>query len=316
MMRAEPHIPVLCDQVIAAMNPQDGGVYVDGTFGAGGYTRALLQSAECRVIGIDRDPGVRPFAENISSEFGDRFSLVEGRFSDMVSLLKSMGIKKVSGIVLDIGVSSMQLDQPERGFSFAHDGPLDMRMGADGMSARDVVNEYGEKELADILFIYGEEKASRRIARAVLKAREEAPIETTGQLADLIRSVVRSSPKEKKDPATRSFQALRIFVNEELKELEQVLNAAEAMLCEGGRLVVVTFHSLEDRIVKRFLQEKSGRIGQSRHIPEQDAPRATFSLLYRKALVADEAESAANPRARSAKLRAAIRTAAPVEESM
>ncbi|MBY0354602.1 MAG: 16S rRNA (cytosine(1402)-N(4))-methyltransferase RsmH, partial [Rickettsiales bacterium] len=292
----------------------DGEVYVDGTMGAGGYTRGILDAAKCQVMAIDRDPSVQGFADQLTATYAERFQFLPGRFGEMASLLGARGLSHVNGIVLDIGVSSMQLDEATRGFSFKVDGPLDMRMSGDGPTAADVVNGYDEKDLADIIYIYGEEKASRRIARAIVRKREEQLIERTSELANIIRSVVRSSKFEKKDPATRTFQALRIYVNEELKELELALHAALSLLSPEGRLVVVVFHSLEDRIVKRFFAEQSRTdAGVSRHIPAalSDAKKLqpNLRLLTKKALSPSDNEMQENPRSRSAKLRAAVRTA-------
>lgn len=307
------HSPVMLDEVLALLAPVEGEIYVDGTFGAGGYTRGILEAADCRVVAIDRDPTVSPMAYALQQNYASRFDFILGRFGDMEALLAAHGVEKVNGIVLDIGVSSMQIDQSERGFSFREDGPLDMRMSGEGLSAADIVNRYEEKDLADILFIYGEEKASRRIARAIVRHREEQAFERTGELANLVRSIVHVSPKEKKDPATRTFQALRIYVNEELKELERALEAAERLLAPHGRLIVVVFHSLEDRIVKHFFAERSRTdAGVSRHIPmafsQATATKQTFTLLTKKAVLPGEDEMQRNPRARSAKLRAAART--------
>lgn len=305
------HSPVMLAEVLQNLAPAAGEIYVDGTFGAGGYTRGILNAADCKVIAIDRDPTVTPTVEQFRQEYDTRFDFLLGRFGDMEALLAAHGVHQVDGIVLDIGVSSMQLDQSERGFSFKEDGPLDMRMSGEGLSAADIVNRYEEKDLADILFIYGEERESRRIARAIVKKREEQAIERTGELANIVRSVVRVSPKEKKDPATRTFQALRIYVNEELKELERALDAAVRLLAPKGRLVVVVFHSLEDRIVKRFLAERSRTdAGVSRHMPmsTQEAAKPSFELLTKKAVLPGDEEMQRNPRARSAKLRAAVRT--------
>lgn len=305
------HSPVMLTEVLRSLAPVAGEIYVDGTFGAGGYTRGILSSADCKVVAIDRDPTVISAVAQLKTEYTTRFDFLLGRFGDMEALLAAHGVTQVNGIVLDIGVSSMQLDQSERGFSFKEDGPLDMRMSGEGLSAADIVNRYEEKDLADILFIYGEERESRRIARAIVKKREEQAIERTGELASLVRSVVRTSPKEKKDPATRTFQALRIYVNEELKELERALDAAERLLAPKGRLVVVVFHSLEDRIVKRYLAERSRTdAGVSRHMPVLHAEpvKPAFELLTKKTVLPGEEEMQRNPRARSAKLRAAMRT--------
>lgn len=311
------HSPVMLAEVLQSIAPAKGEIYVDGTFGAGGYTRGILNAADCKVIAIDRDPTVTPTVEQFKKEFDTRFDFLLGRFGDMEALLAAHGVRQVDGIVLDIGVSSMQLDQSERGFSFKEDGPLDMRMSGEGLSAADIVNRYEEKDLADILFIYGEERESRRIARAIVKKREEQAIERTGELANIIRSVVRVSPKEKKDPATRTFQALRIYVNEELKELERALDAAERLLAPKGRLIVVVFHSLEDRIVKRFLAERSRTdAGVSRHLPmsTKEAAKPAFELLTKKAVLPGDEEMQRNPRARSAKLRAAVRTSYNIQQ--
>ena len=301
-------------EVLAALEPRAGGVYVDGTFGAGGYSRAILDAADCQLIAIDRDPTAVARGQALAAERGERFRIIEGRFGDMDVLLESQGIDAVDGVVLDIGVSSMQLDQAERGFSFRHDGPLDMRMGADGPTAADVVNTFDETDLADLIFQYGEERRSRRIARAIVATREGAPFTRTLQLAEAVAGVVRGEPGQ--HPATRTFQALRIHVNDELGELRRGLLAAERLLRPAGRLVVVAFHSLEDRIVKRFLEVRTGKGATgSRHMPMTAAPRApSFRLVHGGAGKASDAETRTNPRARSARLRAAIRTDAPVWE--
>lgn len=306
------HVPVLLSEVAAALAPRDGGVYVDGTFGAGGYSRAILQAADVRVVGIDRDPAAIERGRALQAEFGDRLTLIQGRFGDMDSLLAEAGIGPVDGVALDLGVSSPQIDDPARGFSFRFEGPLDMRMGPDGESAADVVNARDEGELADIIYQLGEERHSRRIARAIVAARAEESIQTTGRLASIVRSVVRKSA-DGIDPATRTFQALRIYVNDELGELRRGLSAAERVLAPGGRLAVVTFHSLEDRMAKRFLRERAGDVPSgSRHMPAAAPERApSFALVSRKAITPSAAEVKANPRARSAKLRVAERTGAP-----
>jgi len=308
--RSAPHLPVLLDAVVRALAPAPGETHVDGTFGAGGYTKAILDKGAARVFAFDRDPDAIQYGETLAASSGGRLTLVPDRFSRMRQALAARGVDSVDGVTLDIGVSSMQLDQPARGFSFQGDGPLDMRMGKDGPSAADFLNHADEQEIADILFHYGEEPKSRRIARAVVAAR---PIERTGQLADIVRKAAGHRPGMKKDPATRTFQAIRIHVNEELTELEGGLEAAERVLAPGGRLAVVTFHSLEDRIVKRFLKSRSGALPSgSRHRPDagSGAPAPTFAGVA-KAVRAGEAEIKANPRARSATLRAARRTAAP-----
>ena len=308
-----PHIPVLLDEVIDALAPAPGAVIVDATFGAGGYTRRILD-AGATVHAFDRDPDAiaagRAWPE--TSENPPRLILHPRRFSEMVASLAEAGLARVDGVVMDIGVSSMQLDQPQRGFAFAADGPLDMRMGQSGPSAADFLNTAPESEIADVLYQYGEERQSRRVARAIVAAR---PLETTGELASVVRKALGHRPGAPKDPATRSFQAIRIHVNAELDELETGLAAAEALLVPGGRLAVVSFHNLEDRIVKQFLREAAGAMGQgSRHLPAA-APRfaPTFAGLA-KAVRPGEAELARNPRSRSATLRAAIRTAAPARE--
>ncbi|QJE72270.1 16S rRNA (cytosine(1402)-N(4))-methyltransferase RsmH [Aerophototrophica crusticola] len=306
------HIPVLRDEVVAALAPRPGAVIVDGTFGAGGYSRALL-AAGCAVYGIDRDPAAIARAESLLAEYPGKLTMVPGRFGDMADLLAARGVTAVDGVALDIGVSSPQIDDPERGFSFRFDGPLDMRMGPDGPSAADLVNTLPEAELADTLWRYGEERLSRRIARAIVERRKTQPFARTGDLADLVRSVVPKS-KDGIDPATRTFQGLRIAVNDELGELERGLEAAERLLAPGGRLAVVTFHSLEDRVVKEFLRARSGNNpAPSRHLPGPAAagPAPTFRLTDRSGTKAGEAELAANPRARSARLRSAERTNAP-----
>lgn len=302
-----PHIPVLLDEVVEAMQPRAGKILVDGTFGAGGYTRALL-SAGASIIAFDRDPSAAQFAAQFSRDLPtDRFRLVERRFSE---LDEETGEGCIDGVVLDIGVSSMQLDQAERGFSFMRDGPLDMRMAADGPTAADLVNEAEPAEIARILFVYGEERESRRIARAIARRREEQPFTRTLELAEFIEKTLGGRRGAKVHPATRSFQAIRIAVNEELAELEAGLAAAERALKTGGRLCVVTFHSLEDRIVKTFFAVRAGRTpAGSRHAPPVETTAApSFQLLFNGAQGASAAELAANPRARSAKLRAAVRT--------
>jgi 16S rRNA (cytosine1402-N4)-methyltransferase len=307
---ASPHIPVLLDEVVHALAIAPGETHVDGTFGAGGYTKAILDKGAARVFAFDRDPDAVQYGEALAAECGGRLTLVPERFSRMRQALAAQGVESVDGVTLDIGVSSMQLDQAARGFSFQADGPLDMRMGQDGQSAADFVNGADEAEIADVLYHYGDEPRSRRIARAIVAAR---PIARTGELAEVVRKAAGHHPGMKKDPATRTFQAIRIHVNEELAELEGGLAAAEQVLGEGGRLAVVTFHSLEDRIVKRFLKERSGNLpARSRHLPDAAAsgPAPTFETVARP-VRAGAAELDANPRARSATLRAARRTAAP-----
>jgi 16S rRNA (cytosine1402-N4)-methyltransferase len=303
------HIPVLARQTFEQLSPH-AGIYIDGTFGAGGHTRAILSVDGTRVIGIDRDRDAIAGGAALVQSSAGRLTLAEDRFSQLESVARGLGHGEVDGVLLDLGVSSMQLDQAERGFSFRHQGPLDMRMGQDGPSAADLVNAASERDLAFIIKTLGEERFARNVARAIVQARGRAPIETTRQLAEIIERVVRSRPGEL-HPATRTFQALRMFVNDELGELVTALGAAERMLAAGGRLVVISFHSLEDRIVKTFLAERSRAPALSRHQPAVAAVAPRFTVLTRKPLVADEEEVSRNPRARSAKLRAAERTAAP-----
>lgn len=318
MTGGEPHIPVMLDEVLSHLAPSGGmlrgGLYIDGTFGNGGYSRAIL-AAGGRVIGIDRDPDAIANARALAEGSGGALRLIGGRFSELDSHVRALGHEKVDGVVLDIGVSSMQLDQAERGFSFRHDGPLDMRMEKAGPSAADVVNGFSKADLQRIIAALGEERKAGYVAHAIVKAREEAPIATTAALAAIVEFAVGKKQGDRIHPATRTFQALRIFVNRELDELGQALHAAENILDEGGRLVVVTFHSLEDRIVKKFLRERARTsAGGSRHLPAADAAAPTFEELTRGALCATQAESAANPRARSAKLRAARRLGGATHE--
>jgi 16S rRNA (cytosine1402-N4)-methyltransferase len=304
----QPHISVMLPEVLDALAAQPGQTVVDGTFGAGGYSRAILETG-ASVVAFDRDPSAARFAAPLTAAGG--FRLIEDRFSAMAERL---GEGSVDGVALDLGVSSMQLDEADRGFSFMRDGPLDMRMGADGPTAADLVNTLEKEELARIFFVYGEERESRRVASFILRRRTEQPFTRTLDLAEVIERSLGGRRGAKTHPATKSFQALRIAVNEELSELEAGLLAAEKVLKPGGRLAVVTFHSLEDRIVKSFLTERAGRTpGGSRHAPPKEAGAPpSFSLIFNGARQASEAESAINPRSRSAKLRAAIRTDAPV----
>jgi 16S rRNA (cytosine1402-N4)-methyltransferase len=304
------HVPVLARPAVELLNVRDGGIYIDGTFGAGGYTRAILATENATVIGIDRDQNAIAGGAGLVDAAAGRLTLVEARFSELDRIAEKFGHTAVDGIVLDIGVSSMQLDEAERGFSFRLDGPLDMRMSGEGPSAADVVAQGSERDLADIIFQLGEERRSRAVARAIVAARKLAPIHTTGALADIVARVVHAKPNQI-HPATRTFQALRMFVNEELAELAAALVAAERVLKPGGRLAIVTFHSLEDRIVKTFLARRSGTTGVSRHLPEVETLPPTFRLLTKRAVAPEESEVAANPRARSAKLRAAERNDAP-----
>jgi 16S rRNA (cytosine1402-N4)-methyltransferase len=311
---AARHVPVLLNEVLAALAPQAGGVYVDGTFGAGGYTRGLLGAAECKVIAIDRDPSAIADGAAMVATASGRLDLVRGTFGEMKSVIEDLGLSKVQGVVLDIGVSSMQIDEAERGFSFMREGPLDMRMGQDGKSAADYVNSLDAEDLAQIIFVLGEEPRSRAIAKAIISARSISPLLTT---LDLVKAVEKATgPQRAKDrthPATRTFQALRIHVNAELDELADALVAAEDILEVGGRLVVVTFHSLEDRIVKRFFAARSGSMPtNSRHMPAaHDCPAPSFEMVFKGHQDAGPEEMLDNPRARSAKLRAGIRTVAP-----
>lgn len=296
------HIPVLLDEVVAALAPGEGQTLVDGTFGAGGYTRALL-AAGAQVVAIDRDPNAIAGGAELVEASGGRLKLIHGAFADLDTLAEN----DLDGVVLDIGVSSMQIDEAERGFSFRADGPLDMRMSGRGLSAADVVNTFKAGDIARILGIYGEERQAGRIARMIERKREERPFTRTEQLAHAIEAVLGRNPKEKIDPATRTFQALRIYVNDELGQLVLGLQAAERALKPGGRLAVVTFHSLEDRIVKRFFAARSGKASGSRHQPAVTAEAARFEAIS-KAVEASAEEIARNPRSRSAKLRWAVRT--------
>ena len=314
---APSHRPVMLAQVLAALAPRDGAIIVDATFGAGGYSSALLDAADCTVWGIDCDPDAVVRGDRLRQRYLGRLTVIEGRFGEMDALLAARGITAVDGIALDLGISSMQLDDAARGFSFRYDGPLDMRMSRGGRSAAEIVNSMDEAPLGDIIHRYGGERAARRIARTIVEARRSAPITRTTQLAELVRGAVakrRGQARQKIDPATRTFQALRIHVNDEIGELCRGLDAAEALLAPGGRLAVVSFHSLEDREVKNFLKQRAGRLPRgSRYLPEAGAagPAATFALMSRRALTPTRAEVAANPRARSARLRSARRTDAP-----
>jgi 16S rRNA (cytosine1402-N4)-methyltransferase len=298
------HIPVLAPRVVEFLAPRDGSLIIDGTFGAGGYTRALLAAAQCRVIGIDRDQSAIALGADLVEEAGGRLSLVEDPFSALAAAVNGA---QADGVVFDLGVSSMQLDTPERGFSFRTEGPLDMRMGGEGPSAADVVMRASERDLSRVIGELGEERFARAVARAISAARAQAPITTTTQLAEIVARVVHAKPGEI-HPATRTFQALRLLVNDELGELERGLLAAEQVLKPGGRLVVVAFHSLEDRIVKMFLASRGEARAGSRHGPPTVAAPATFHSLTKRPITPDAVETDANPRARSAKLRAAERT--------
>ncbi len=305
-----PHIPVMLNEVLQTLAPKAGEVYVDGTFGAGGYSRAILDSADCTVIGIDRDESAIEMASGWKDKYGERLKIVHSNFANAKSCLQDIGIDKVDAVILDLGVSSMQIDRQERGFSFRFDGPLDMRMDrSSGETAADLVNTLSEEDLANIIYQYGEEKASRRVAAAIIKARAEKKIETTSELANIVRSVVHVSPKVRIDPATRTFQALRLKVNDELGKVEALLDSTLDILKDGGRLVVVTFHSLEDRIVKNFLIKHGKQAAApSRYLPATaSSEKPAFSILTKKALIPTDSEISQNPRSRSAKLRAAQR---------
>ncbi|NKB51820.1 MAG: 16S rRNA (cytosine(1402)-N(4))-methyltransferase RsmH [Rhizobiaceae bacterium] len=308
---SSPHIPVMLPQVLQALSPLEGGVFIDATFGAGGYTGAMLD-AGAQVVAIDRDPDAIAAGAALVAIHEGRLTLQHGRFSNLDVLAKASGFDAVDGVVADIGVSSMQIDQAERGFSFQKEGPLDMRMEQSGVSAADVVNSLQRSDLTRIIGILGEERQASRISAEIVEQRAKAPFETTKQLAACVEKVLSRKPKDRIHPATRTFQALRIFVNRELEELADALLAAERILKPGGRLVIVTFHSLEDRLVKRFFKDRAEQSGGSRHLPEAQNAPLTFQQVKRGALAASREESEQNPRSRSAKLRAAVRTDAPV----
>jgi 16S rRNA (cytosine1402-N4)-methyltransferase len=311
MSEAEPrHIPVLGSEAVEMLAPRSGGIYVDATFGAGGYSRAILGVDGTRVIGIDRDRAAIAGGFGLVDRSDGRLTLVEDRFSNLADICAAQGAAAVDGIVMDVGVSSMQLDEAGRGFSFRLDGPLDMRMGGEGPTAADVVATASEAALADAIYIFGEERHSRAVARAIVRSRKDAPITTTRALADIVAGVVRAKPGDI-HPATRTFQGLRILVNEELDELQSALVAAERVLKPGGRLAVVSFHSLEDRIVKNFFNARARASQGSRHLPQLTQAAPSFRLLTKRPVTPGEQELAVNPRARSAKLRAAERTGAP-----
>ncbi len=309
------HQPVMLSQVMTALTPKDGDHIIDATYGDGGYSRTILNYAECFVAGIDRDPDAIARARRGMRVYGDKFTVLEGSFSNMESLVANTPFSRPDAIVFDLGVCSTQLDQAERGFSFKNDGPLDMRMSKTGKSAADIVNSLPEKDLADIFYNYGDERASRKIARAIKLKRKEAPVIRTFELAQIVRSVLPRPKKGQTDPATRTFQALRIYVNNEIDELFDALLASEKMLQEGGILAVVSFHSVEDRIVKRFMRQRAGLLAlPSRHQPLQVEAEPTFKLALQKPIVPEKSEIDLNPRARSAKLRVAIRTSAFVQK--
>jgi 16S rRNA (cytosine1402-N4)-methyltransferase len=305
------HVPVLVDAVLAALAPRDDALYVDATFGGGGYSRALLAAAQCHVVAIDRDPEAVARGRELAQGCGGRLRLVEGRFGDMVRLLRPMVEGPIAGIAFDLGLSSIQIDTPARGFSFRLDGPLDMRMDGSGRDAAALVASLPEGELFDLIRAFGEDRFARPIARAIVAARGRAPIRRTLELASIVRGAV-PRPEPGLDPATRTFQALRIAINDELGELDRGLAAAEELLMPSGRLAVVSFHSLEDRRVKNFLRKRSAAAPRrSRHEPAPvTAPSPSFRLLHRRAVAPGAAEIARNPRARSARLRAAERSAA------
>ena len=315
--RKQPrHVPVMLNEVLEHLAPRDGEVHVDATFGAGGYARAILRAADVRLFGIDRDPAAIAGGQALAAEYPDRLTLLHGRFSEMEALLAALGVQAVDGVVMDLGVSSMQLDEAARGFSFMQEGPLDMRMEAEGLSAAEVLNSFREEDIAEILKTYGEERRARPLARAIVRRRKERPLETTFDLVEVVEQVLGRPRPGKKHPATRTFQALRIFVNRELEEVARGLLVAERLLKPGGRLVVVSFHSLEDRIVKQFLHARTGRgEAASRRLPhEPEPPRPSFIDLAPGGVAPSAEEVARNPRARSARLRAGRRTDAPALE--
>lgn len=309
---AQPHVPVLMEEVLAALALQDGERMIDGTFGNGGYSEAVLARTGASVLALDRDPQVRARADELAARYPERFVFARTRFSGMEAAARDHGWTAVDAIALDVGLSSMQVDQAERGFSFMNAGPLDMRMGGEGESAGDVINSCDSKFLSRMLAIYGEERRAGAVARAIVRAREGKAIETTTELAEIISKALGGRRGKALHPATRSFQAIRIYINDELGELARALEAAERLLCPKGRLAVVSFHSLEDRIAKQFLAKRSGKMSSlSRYLPEAaDQPGPSFSLLTKRPQSAGEDECAANPRARSARLRTARRTAA------
>ncbi|MBT4879945.1 MAG: 16S rRNA (cytosine(1402)-N(4))-methyltransferase RsmH [Alphaproteobacteria bacterium] len=303
---ASQHIPVLLNEIIESIAPEDGKTYVDGTFGAGSYSRSILNAAKCTVWAIDRDKDAIKRSASLKKEFPQRFKFLLGKFGDMEQLLKENGAKEINGIALDLGVSSFQIDEAERGFSFQKDGPLDMRMGESSETAADALATLGETEIADILYKFGDERKSRPIARAIVRERAKTPITTTRQLAEIVRRII-PAKKGQIDPATRTFQAIRIYINDEMGELQRALESAENILAPGGKLAVVSFHSIEDRCVKHFLKNRSEHKGLSRYVPEAEEGHKTFKLLTRKAITPSQSEISQNPRSRSARLRVAER---------
>ena len=308
------HVSVMTNEVVSGLNPRNGGIYVDGTFGQGGYSRAILDAAATRVFGIDRDPAAIDFGAELSNEYPSRLTLIQGCFGDITKIMANEGISHVDGIMLDLGVSSPQIDNPDRGFSFRYDGPLDMRMENKGPTAADFINGATEEDIANVIYEYGDERYSRRIARRIVEARKLKPILSTSQLVNIIHSNVRRS-RDGIHPATRTFMALRIQVNNELGELDRGLISAERILKPGGRLAVVAFHSLEDKKIKSFLRERGGLAAKgSRHMPETNEIKMapSFNLVKRGVIKPAVSEVLSNPRSRSAKLRVAERTDAPV----
>lgn len=309
------HKPVMLKEVLQYLQPKAGEIYIDCTFGAGGYSKAILKAADAVVYGIDQDPDVMPLAEALSKEFGSRFKFVAGNFADLDSLMSAQNIQNVDAIILDLGVSSMQLESAERGFSFMNDGPLDMRMNKTGQSAYDFINGATQEEIANVIYKYGNERKSRLIAKKIIETRKEMPIKTTLELADIVRSVIKRG-SDKIDPATKTFQAIRIFVNDELYALEKLLAVAERLLSEDGRLIVVSFHSLEDSIVKEYINQRiKPKQNWSRHLPfvESEEFKPKFKWLKNKVIAPSDEEVASNPRSRSAKMRAAVRINREVE---
>lgn len=300
-----PHISVMLDEVLKSLSPKSGETYLDCTFGAGGYTRAILESANCKVISIDRDKNVEKYVNEVKKEFKDRFSFLYGKFSEVDKLLKQINVEKVDAVIMDLGVSSMQLDEGNRGFSFNKEADLDMRMSEDGLSASEVVNSYKEDELADIIYRYGDEKKSRQIAKKITEQRRKKRIETTTELANIVRSCF--AGRGKTDNATKTFQAIRIFINDELNELKKALEISKKILNKGGRLIVVTFHSLEDKIVKDFLRKESGHLSRKKNKYAKQEEKFEFLLDIKKAVIVSDEETKNNIRARSAKLRVAIK---------